>query len=1158
MRLAARWHEVGLAGLILFTACTMGDRPITSNDPRTAGPQMATASDAGILVQEGFEDNAFASRGWYDNTGIATTTAQHVTGSTRALEAHFALGATTPTWGGAARHLFPATPTLYVSYWVKYSANWVGSGQNYHPHEFQIRSDLDGDWAGPSDTYLTAYIEHNYRNGGIPRLALQDAKNINTAASLFRTGGATIHGTDPVANTEARSIGGANGGIEDGLYWENFAFSTGVYYNDKWLTDSLVRFQPSAGPGYQNQWNHVEVYFAMNSIVGGVGQHDGVMQYWFNGVLVLDRRDILFRTGAHPDLRFHQFLINPYIGDGSPADQYMWVDDLTLAAGRPSGPSGVASVVIAPSAAGVAVGGTAQYTATLRDASGNILTGQLVTWASTDPAVATVNQSGLATAVAAGAATISATSGGATGTATLSVTAPVASVVVTPSAVSQNAGATQQLVATLRDGSGNVLTGRTVVWTSSAPAVATVNASGLETAVAAGTATITATSEGKSGTATATVTSVTAPVASVVVTPSAMSQNAGATQQLVATLRDGSGNVLTGRTVVWTSSAPAVATVNASGLETAVAAGTATITATSEGKGGTATVTVTGGTTNPGAVTNLSVVGTTSNSITLSFAEVNDGSGQPASYDIRWASGTITWWSAASVAQGTCQVPLTGTVIGTTRSCTVLGLTPSTTYQFQLVAFRGTLNVKAVFGPLSNVVTGATAAAALAPVASVTVAPASASVTTAQTVQLTATPRDAGGNALTGRVVTWSSNNTAVATVNTSGRITGVAAGSATITATSEGKSGTSAITVTVAPVAPVATVSVSPALTSVAVGGTVQLAVTLRDASGNVLSGRVVTWSSNATSVATVSVNGLVTALVVGSATITATSEGQSGTAAITVAATPPGGQSGHANQPAGFTPIFERLFNSLPGTAGSDLVGSSVRESASNLSIIADPTGPKGGNSLQMTWPSGLSGGDSPSRWDFWGAAGPYAYTPKFNEVYIESYLKCPSADFLNNQVGTKLWYMSYGGDGSFNLNDSFMLLGKYQIPSAPMSSMSMDYHSAEVDDRETSDPTQGSAQPRYENMGGGKKFTCGGNWNHIEVYMNLGTPNNRNGVLRVWIDGIKVTEYTNIKYLDTDFNYTHGFYHGEWTPVWGGSGPARTRSDIMYLNYFYVSGR
>jgi hypothetical protein len=267
----------------------------------------------------------------------------------------------------------------------------------------------------------------------------------------------------------------------------------------------------------------------------------------------------------------------------------------------------------------------------------------------------------------------------------------------------------------------------------------------------------------------------------------------------------------------------------------------------------------------------------------------------------------------------------------------------------------------------------------------------------------------------------------------------------------------------------------------------------------------------------------------------------------------------TGHTNQPAGFTPVFERLFTTLPGTAGGDLVGrSSIDYGANQLAIITDGTGPKGSSSLQITWPSGLTGGESPSHWDFWSAAGPNSYTPRYNEVYIEAYLKCPGADFLNNQVGTKLWYMSYGGDGSYNLNDSFMLLGKYATPSAPMSSMSMDMHTAEVDDRETSDPTQGAAQPRGENMGGGKQFTCGGHWNHIEMYMNVGTPNNHNGVLRVWIDGIQVTEYTNLKYLDTDFNYTRSFYHGEWTPVWGGSGPARTRSDVMYLNYFYVSGR
>src|SRR5437870_4450566 len=90
-----------------------------------------------------------------------------------------------------------------------------------------------------------------------------------------------------------------------------------------------------------------------------------------------------------------------------------------------------------------------------------------------------------------------------------------------------------------------------------------------------------------------------------------------------------------------------------------------------------------------------------------------------------------------------------------------------------------------------------TVAGCVAPVAAVTVRPASAGVQQGATVQLTATPRDANGTALSGRVVTWGSNNTAVATVSGSGLVSGAGAGSATITATSEGQSGTAAITVT-------------------------------------------------------------------------------------------------------------------------------------------------------------------------------------------------------------------------------------------------------------------------------------------------------------------------------------------------------------------------
>ena len=179
------------------------------------------------------------------------------------------------------------------------------------------------------------------------------------------------------------------------------------------------------------------------------------------------------------------------------------------------------------------------------------------------------------------------------------------------------------------------------------------------------------------------------------------------------------------------------------------------------------------------------------------------------------------------------------------------------------------------------------------PVASVSVTPGTATIGVGQTAQYAAITRDAFGNPLGGRTVTWSSSNPAVATVNGAGQATGVAVGAATLTATSEGKSGTAALTVTNVPVA---SVTVSPATASVPAGQGVQLTATLKDANGNTLTGRTVTWSSDNTAVATVSGSGLVSGVVAGAATITATSEAKTGTSAITVTAPPPGSsQFGH-----------------------------------------------------------------------------------------------------------------------------------------------------------------------------------------------------------------------------------------------------------------------
>ena len=309
----------GSATITATSSGKSGTSAITVTAPPPPPPPGGT-----LLFEEKFENANLGARGWYDNTSAVISTTEHIPGSTASAQYRWVRGATGPTSGDAQRHKFTPSSSVYVSYYVKYSTNYVGSGQDYHPHEFYLLSTLDDDYDGPSENFLDIYIEQNYQNGGKPVIAIQDNKSVNYSY------GALPHNL--VGVTENRSVSGCNGLVESNMYFECFDFGS-YWYNYKQLT-APVQFKPSPGPGYKNDWNFVEAYIQLNSVVNGIGQADGVIQYWFNGTLVIDRHDILFRTGQHPNLQLNQFLIAPYIGDGSPVDQSMWVDDLRVATGR--------------------------------------------------------------------------------------------------------------------------------------------------------------------------------------------------------------------------------------------------------------------------------------------------------------------------------------------------------------------------------------------------------------------------------------------------------------------------------------------------------------------------------------------------------------------------------------------------------------------------------------------------------------------------------------------------------------------------------------------------------------------------------------------------------------------------------------------------------
>jgi YVTN family beta-propeller protein len=164
----------------------------------------------------------------------------------------------------------------------------------------------------------------------------------------------------------------------------------------------------------------------------------------------------------------------------------------------PAGPFPAATVVVTPSTASLAaVGATTKLVATARDANGNELTGKTFAWATQAGGVATVDETGLVTAVGNGQALITATLDGATGSAAVRVSQTTTSVVVTPPTATLAAiNAEVQLSAVARDANAHPISGKTIAWSSSNNAIATVSSTGLVSAVANGSASITATADG--------------------------------------------------------------------------------------------------------------------------------------------------------------------------------------------------------------------------------------------------------------------------------------------------------------------------------------------------------------------------------------------------------------------------------------------------------------------------------------------------------------------------------------------------------------------------------------------------------------------------------------------------------------------------------------
>ncbi|TVP49551.1 MAG: hypothetical protein EA350_01845 [Gemmatimonadales bacterium] len=238
----------------------------------------------------------------------------------------------------------------------------------------------------------------------------------------------------------------------------------------------------------------------------------------------------------------------------------------------------------------VEIGATEQLEVTLLDAGGTPIEDAEITWSSSDEVVATVSEDGVVTAVGSGTAVVTAESGDHSATVEVQVQ-PAASIQMDPADLSLTSiGATGTVTATLRDAEGAAIVGVPLNWSSSDEDVVTVDADGTVEAIGVGTATISAGIGSIEGSTSVTVSQT---ADAIELTPAELTLvTAGATAQLTAVVMDAGGTEIEGAVATWTSSDPAVATVDSEGEVTAIANGTAVITAQSGEATATSTVTV--------------------------------------------------------------------------------------------------------------------------------------------------------------------------------------------------------------------------------------------------------------------------------------------------------------------------------------------------------------------------------------------------------------------------------------------------------------------------------------------------------------------------------------------------------------------------------------
>ena len=380
-------------------------------------------------------------------------------------------------------------------------------------------------------------------------------------------------------------------------------------------------------------------------------------------------------------------------------------------------------------------------------------------------------------------------------------------------------------------------TDKSVTWSSSNPAVATVDTTGKVTALSSGTTTITATTNngGYKATCTVTVSPVVINVTGITVIPTAYTMNAGEDYFINAVVTPVNA---TDQGITWSSSNPTIATVNEDGIVTALKAGIATITATTNDGGYKATCVITvndvGGKVN--GITVSPVIKTLAKGETFNITPTVTPE-DAADKSVTWTTSDDTIATVDANGKVTALKEGTATITATTNDG----------------GFKAACTV--------------TVSATKIDVTGITVTPTTKTMNEGTDYHLTATvtPDDA-----TDKSVTWSSSDDTIATVDANGKVTALKEGTATITATTnDGGFTASCIITVIKSEGRVTGITLTPISKTAHTGEVFFITPTITPVDAV---DKSVTWSSSNPSIATVDSNGKVTALREGVVTITAT----------------------------------------------------------------------------------------------------------------------------------------------------------------------------------------------------------------------------------------------------------------------------------------------